>query len=86
MIRIITLDRHGQPAVFENVETLTLPNDIIIMNPGVPAVQTAEFSAYVRALCARHNKPVVMSLSKPDTAARPVEFLRPDLFARRGSA
>lgn len=75
MIRIVTLDRHGQPAVVETVETVTLPSDVIIMNPGVPDIRTPAFDEYLRAFYAR---PTILSLNRPDTTHKPVVFWRPN--------
>jgi hypothetical protein len=84
MIRIITLDRNGQPAVVENIKTFSLSNDVIIMNPGMPQVHTPEFDDYLRTI--RNATAIVLSLSKPDTAARLVKFWRPDLFTCGGQS
>lgn len=78
MIGIITLDKHGQPAVVENVETLTISEDIIIMNPGVPAINTPAFDAYLSAFKLRCQPPIILSLAKPDTTHQPVQFWRPN--------
>jgi hypothetical protein len=74
-IRIVTLDKHGNPAVIEHVETLTLPSDVIIMNPGVPAINTPAFDEYLRAF---YTRPTIVSLNKPDAAHKPVIFWRPN--------
>lgn len=85
MIRIVTLDKHGQPAIVEEVETITIDDDVIIMNPGVPPIHTAAFDDYLRAAIQRYNPPIILSLARPDTTHKPVQFWRPDLFARGGS-
>lgn len=76
-ISIVTIDQHGQPAIIETVETLTLPDDVIIMNPGIPPVLTDAFDDYLRAFKLRCQPPIIFSLEKPDTAHQPVQYWRP---------
>lgn len=75
MIRIVTLDKHGNPVVVEEVATCTLPNDVIIMNPGVPAINTPAFDDYLKAFYTRQT---IISLNKPDTTHKPIFFWRPN--------
>ena len=75
MIRIITLDKHGQPAVIENIETLTLPGDVILMNPGLPPLHSLDFDQWLAAWRTRPH--VILSLNKPDTAHQAAPEWRP---------
>ncbi len=68
MIRIVTLDKLGQPAVIENVETVTLTGDVIILNPGLPDINTPQFDAWLAEWHSRCS--VILSLDKSHQAAQ----------------
>ncbi len=57
-IRVVELDAEGEPTAIEEVKAdeVELPGDaVIVWNPGVPALNSAEFKPYLARWHREHN-------------------------------